>query len=299
MAAIGLVWLCCFTALAAADDAPATVASVNGVSITQGDVDFALSQQGVAPDQRGKETPKVIERLIDRQLIREFLASQKIEPPEEEVQFQISKAEAYIRKGGEDPAVVLAKLGYSSSRLKAELGLPLAWQVYVRKTVTAEQVKDYFEQHKQELDGTQLRANQIVLKLPMPAEADVVEAKKKVLAEVRNDLMAKKLTFAEAAMKYSESPTRARGGDVGLFGWQGKLPAAVSHAAFALKIGEISEPIVSPVGVHLIQVTERQVGDFSLEDVRPVIMERLSQQMWTQTVQQARTGARIERRATP
>ena len=299
MSAIGLVFFCYLAAIAAAEEATATVVTVNGQAITSGDIDFALMQQGIASADRDAAVPKVIERLIERQLIRSFLASQKIDPPEEELQFQIAKAEALIRKTGEDPAAVFSKLGYTPARLKAELGLTLAWQVYVRKTVTPAQIKDYFEKHKHEFDGTQLRGSQIFLKLPQSADVATTDAKKKVLADLHSDLIAKKLTFAEAAKKYSESPTRDRGGDVGLFGWRGKLPAAVAQAAFTLGVNEISEPIVSPLGVHLILVTERHPGDFSLEDVRPVILERLSQQIWTTTVEKERASARIEKKPNP
>ncbi len=279
---------------------PATiVVKVNGTGITTADVNFAASQQGVPAEERDQSEPKLLERLIDRQLIRSFLAAKKIEPPAEDLQFQIARAEALIRKGGEDPKVLLEKLGYTPERLKSELGLTLAWQVYARKTVTPSQIKAHYEQYRQEFDGTQVRASQIFLKLPQSASNDEKAAKSEKLTEIRRHILANKLTFAEAAKRYSEAPTRTQGGDVGLFGFRGKLPAAVSQAAFGLKVNDISEPVVSPFGVHLIQVTERHPGDFSLEDVRPVIIDRLSQQLWTETVEKERATAKIERMSKP
>ena len=277
-----------------ASDSTKVVVKVNGVAINARDVEFAASQQGIAPDERAQAEPKLIARLIERQLVRSFLASRKIEPVADELQFQIAKAEEVIRKRGDDPAKLLDKIGYTPQRLKSELGLTLAWQVYVRQTATQKQFQAYFDAHKRELDGTRLRASQIFLKLPQPANETDLAGKKEKLADVRKEIVAMKLTFADAAKKYSEAPTRDQGGDVGLFGFRGKLPPVVSQAAFAMKVDEISEPVVSPLGVHLIQVTEQHPGEFSLEDVRPVIAERLSQQFWNETVEQQRATAKIE-----
>ncbi len=284
-----------FVAIFSLDPKAITVVRVNGTAITAGDVDFAVMQQGISAEERSQAEPKVVDQLIDRQLIRAFLASRKIEPIAEELQYQIARAEDLIRKRGEDPPKLLAKLGYTPERLKSELGLPLAWQVYVRQTITPVQITDYFEQHRQELDGTQLRGRQIFLKRPQPPSDTEVAEKKEKLADLRRQILANTISFAETARRESDAPTRENGGDLGLFGWRGKLPAAVSQAAFQLKVNEISEPIVSPFGVHLIQVTERHPGDFSLEDVRPVIVERLSQQLWKTTVETARASAKIQR----
>jgi peptidyl-prolyl cis-trans isomerase C len=263
------------------------------VTISAADVAFASAQQkAVAPDEPVDEA-KLIEQLVDRQLIRAFLAAHKIEPIADELKQQITQAENLIQKSGEDPQKLLNKLGYTPERLKRELGLPIAWQVYARRTITHEQIKTYFEQHKQELDGTQLRGSQIFLKLPKQPTETEITAKKEKLVELRHDIQSGKLTFADAAKRNSEAPSKENGGDVGLFGWRGKLPLAVSKAAFSLKVNEISEPIVTPFGVHLIQVTERHPGEFSLEDVRPEISDQLSQQLWNTTVAKEREKAKI------
>lgn len=281
-------------AMTQAADPGSAVATVNGTNITAADVAFAASQQGLTATEPDGTGQKLVERLIDRQLIRNFLATRKIEPLADDLELQIAKAEQAIKKRGEDPKALLTKLGYTPERLKRELGLTLAWQTYVRKTITPDQLKKYFDAHKIELDGTQLRASQIFLKLPKPArEMDVAE-KVARLSEIRQSILDQKLSFADAARKYSESPSREQGGDIGVFGWSGKLPPAVSHAAFAMKVEELSDPVVSPLGVHLIQVTERHPGDFSLEDVRSVILDRISQQMWAETVQKERSMAKIE-----
>ena len=277
------------------DDANRVVVKVNGTAITAGDVEFAAATRQIKADERAAREPKLIEELIDRQLIREYLGKRKITVPENELAFQIQLAEDAIKKHGDDPATLLPKLGYTPERLKSELGLPLAWQAYARHTITLPQTKEYFDEHRAELDGTRLRARQIFLKLPAkPTDADVA-AKSTRLKELKAQITAGKIAFADAARMHSESPTKEQGGDVGVFGARGKLPTSVTQGAFALKVNEISEPIVSAFGVHLIQVTERIPGDLSLEDVRSQIMERLSEQLWAEAVRGERKTAKIER----
>lgn len=280
-------------ALISADPKGTVIVKVDNAVISSADVDFAAAQQGLVEQDRAAAEPKLIEQLIDRQLIRAFLASKKIEPASEELQFQIAKAQDAIRKYGDDPHKLLVKIGYTPDRLKSVLALPLAWHVYSSQTITAAQIKEYSDKHKQEIDGTQLRASQIFLKADKSNEA-AIAAKKMKLADLKRDILSKKQSFADAAKQFSEAPSRDAGGDVELFGWKGKLPPAVSQAAFALKVGEISEPIVSPFGVHLIQVTERHEGQLSPEDIRPIIIDRLSQQLWIETVAKLRSTAKIE-----
>ncbi len=84
-----------------------------------------------------------------------------------------------------------------------------------------------------------------------------------------------------------------KGGDVGWFPFQGKQPAFFADAAFKLPVGEISAPIVSPFGVHLIQVTDRQPGQLTLEDVRPEIIKRLSDELWKKSVASEREKSKV------
>lgn len=277
-----------------AEEAARTLVKVNGTAITAADVEFAFTTKQIPSEDRAQRQPQLIEELIDRQIVRDFLTKRKITAPPEELAYQIQLAENTIKRGGEDPGKVLPKLGYTPDRLKAELGLPLAWQVYARQTITLPETKAYFDQHRSELDGTQLRARQIFLKLPSSASEAEIAAKTSQLKDIKSQITAGKLDFAEAARKYSDAPSKEQGGDVGTFGVRGKLPTPVIRAAFELKLNEISEPVPSLFGLHLLQVTQRIPGDLSLEDVRPQILERLSDQLWKDTLDRERKTARIE-----
>ncbi len=119
------------------------------------------------------------------------------------------------------------------------------------------------------------------------------EAEEK-LGRLRSEITAGKISFADAARRYSEAPSAAKGGDVGTFAFRGTMPAEVCRVAFALKVGEVSQPFRTPFGVHLYTVTDIRPGNLSLEDVRSLVIRRLSTDLWDRLVAKARTTAKIE-----
>lgn len=63
--------------------------------------------------------------------------------------------------------------------------------------------------------------------------------------------MSGKASFAELASKYSDCSSAKKGGDLGPF-TRGAMQPLFEDAAFALKVGELSEPVHTASGVHII-----------------------------------------------
>lgn len=268
---------------------PAPVVSVNGQTLTERDLEFLRLLRGVE-GRDPVERESLLQQLVDRQLIRQFLDSRKIVPPAEAIDGRWAQLEEQIRRRDADPAAVLSKMGLTTDQVRKELSLSLAWQTYVEQIVTPQQLRAYFAEHRAELDGTRMKVSQVFRKASTPADVSAAES---LLAGLRKDIEQQRTTFAEAARQHSQSPSGADGGDAGWIIGRGKLPDEVTLAALKLSPGELAGPLRSPFGLHLIQVTAREPGQLSPEDARPQILRRLSDDLWNETVAKERLRARI------
>lgn len=74
--------------------------------------------------------------------------------------------------------------------------------------------------------------------------------------QLREEILAGK-SFEEAAEDKSQCPSKQQGGDLGYFG-RGQMVPEFEHAAFILPVGEVSDPIQTQFGWHLILVTDKK-----------------------------------------
>ncbi len=130
------------------------------------------------------------------------------------------------------------------------------WQEKV--DVTEQELQDWYESHKSRYTHEeQVHARHILLKVPQDADEAAEEEIRSKIGEIRQEIV-DGLDFAEAAKKYSEDPGSAeRGGDLGFFGKRSMVPE-FSETAFSLEEGELSEPVRTQYGFHLIKVEEKK-----------------------------------------
>ena len=120
-------------------------------------------------------------------------------------------------------------------------------------TLTEDEVQQYYDANMSQYQTPgQVRARHILLRVDGDDEAVAARAAE-LAAEARAGA-----DFAELAREHSEDETNAEsGGDLGLFG-RGRMVPEFENAAFALAAGEVSDPVRSPFGYHVIEVTEKQ-----------------------------------------
>ncbi|XP_063989901.1 putative peptidyl-prolyl cis-trans isomerase dodo [Diachasmimorpha longicaudata] len=75
-----------------------------------------------------------------------------------------------------------------------------------------------------------------------------------IIKSYREQITSGKTTFTELASKYSDCSSAKRGGDLGPFG-RGAMQKPFEQAAFALKVGELSSPVHTDSGIHIIERT--------------------------------------------
>lgn len=281
-----------------AEDTPKTTQEVlirvGEQKITTGDLRFLMLSRNVPENLQPKFRKRFLEQLIDRRLIQAFLKEQNAVADTIALKEQITRIHNLLRKHGHDPEQTLKRIGYTEQTLREELALPLAWSAYVNRTVTPQNLRDYFQQHQQEFDGTQVRASQILVRIVDASDPSAVAGSREQLQSIRKQILDEELSFAEAAEKHSDAPSKKSGGDLGFFYYRGKMPELLTRVAFSLKQGELSEPFVTPFGVHLMTVTDRKVGTYALEDVRKGVLKKYSAQLRVKTIQIQRTKIKVE-----
>lgn len=128
-------------------------------------------------------------------------------------------------------------------------------KIFNEVTINDDEVLDYYNKNKDTLfSPTTYTASHILLE-------DQSEANK-ILEEIKNGL-----DFAEAAKKYSIDPSKDNGGSLGTFP-KGVMVAEFQEGLDKLSIGEVSEPVKSQFGYHLIKLDDKKVNEQNFEDIK-------------------------------
>lgn len=147
------------------------------------------------------------------------------------------------------------------------------------ETVSAEQVQAFYAANKDRLftQEDRVRARHILLRVEQnatPAEAGaVLEQIRGIKARLDNGE-----DFTALAQELSEDTSNIVGGDLGWFD-RGQMVPAFEAVAFSLKPGEISDPVRTDFGYHLIKCEAREeAGVRTFEDVKEEILQRLARE---------------------
>jgi peptidyl-prolyl cis-trans isomerase C len=240
---------------AAADDP--VVARVNGVDIKQSDFDFAASDLGPRLTNFSAEERKkvLLQYLIESELIAGAGRTDNLD-----------KTESFP-----------GRMKYFERRALRDA----YFDVKVYKAVSeAEAKKIYDEKIGQVKPEQEVHARHILVETEAEAK-DVAERLKK-----GED-------FAALAKEKSKDPG-AEGGDLGFFS-RGQMVKPFEEAAFALDVGQISDPVQSPFGWHIIKVEEKRDQPLpSFDQVKDGIIAQLEQLKAQEVVTGLRKAATIE-----
>ena len=249
------------------------VATVDNQTILWSELNYRLrfeaEQRGlssfVEPGRLEALRREVLEDMVDEQVL--ILKAQKdsvqIDPNEVEEmlvqQFQLAKSNM---DDGEFERM-LDRVGLSERQLKARyrkeirhrlLSRQMRAVVAYRVHVSHRDVEAFRQAHRDTLP-TQISLSHILLQIK-PSD-EVLGEKLARIGELQA-LLAAGGDFAEVARAHSEDPgSAAHGGDLGCFS-AGTMVPEFEEAAFALKPGETSEPVLSPYGYHLIKLREKR-----------------------------------------
>ena len=143
-----------------------------------------------------------------------------------------------------------------------------------------DQIKEFYDKNKDKFVlGERVHVWQIFLKIDKGMDKAAIAALEKKAGDIRARIKQGKIDFTSAAFRYSEHhPSRENGGDMGLIKVS-ELKPEIAKPLLALKEGELSQPIRSEEGIHILKrgaVIPQQ--DVSLEQVRGQLVKALKNQ---------------------
>lgn len=240
-------------------------ATVNGEAIPLTKVDAVVKTWPTAGAPLRKEQLRlvradVLDMLIDATLTRQYLAKHgpKLDPA------KLDRAYAGFvenaRRAGKSPAEFLREHG-GEAELRANFAVALQLQELAEAQATPAALQKLYADNKDHFDGVTVRVSHVMLRInpgAPPGERATAHAK---LTQLRAELLAGTLTFADAAKKHSIDATATAGGDAGFVTRRDpNFDDEFCRAAFALPLNGLSEPTDTPRAVYLIVCTERKAG---------------------------------------
>lgn len=246
---------------------------------------------------------KALDALIDRELLWQEAVKRGVVISDAAVQRQVDQTRQAI--GGNDVfARRLEDAGFDEAGFieytRRELA---AQQVFAELTRVPEpdeqQVRAFFDEHRAEMSRPEeVQARHILVKVPQEADAVTVEAARLRLVEMQVKI-SQGADFASVARSGSEDASANEGGELGYFP-RGRMVPEFEAAAFALAPGEVSEPVRTPLGWHLIYLQNHsEAADVTevqgLEMVRAYLARQQQAQARLQVLAQLRSSNRIER----
>jgi peptidyl-prolyl cis-trans isomerase C len=291
-------------AVAGLTDVVATVTTKTRTDkVTKGEVLNYLSRNPLpAPEDREPAYQVAVDVLVNTALLNQFLARQNVPVPPAKVDEAIERMKQELKAQGQDLATQISQSDTSMDEIHKALENRIRWQEFVNARATDAVLRKFLADHRDLFSGTQVRASHILLKVdPNASAADKEKVRQKLLG-IRDDILHSKITFAEAANKYSEDPATAggAGGDLDYFTLNSGFLEEFANAAFQLRKGEISQPVETPFGWHLIQITDRKEGKLpDFEQNRVYILNAYAADLQKVILAAERKTAKIEVKPMP
>jgi len=250
------------------------------------------NSKGVAIGSRGDQLEllkrlrsEAMEQLIEQALVAQAAEAAGIETPQDEV----DKSVAEMRSIFDSENAFQIKLkdeGFTEDTFRTHMSrMRMAKRYLDDIRIEAADVSDadlerYYKENEQRLTlPEQVRVRHILITWkPMGKPDDRAYIREQMLPILERARAGE--DFAALAREFSDDyATRQAGGDTGLF-HRGQMAAAFETVAFSLAHGEISDPVETPFGVHIIKLEERRNEELlALDDIRDQLREHVRNEL--------------------
>ena len=277
-------WLACLSVAAPlnAEVLNRIVASVDGEPVTLFELNqYVSKQRTLAPSAPMPSEKDALQALITEKLLAREIVAKGIQVRDPDIDRYIDhiKQQNRLEEGQLEQALAAQGMDYGKYReqVRGEIQKVqlLNREIRGKVNVSPEDVHRYYEAHKKDYErpGT-VKVRQIMLKLDSDAPEEISKVVLERIADVRARLK-KGEDFEKTAKQVSEDPTAADGGDLGEVE-PAKLLSEFEEPLSKMKDGEVSEPIRTKMGVHLLKLDKRvDAGHQPESELAPQIKDKL------------------------
>jgi peptidyl-prolyl cis-trans isomerase C len=234
----------------------------------------------ISQDQLAELKKQALDYLINMELLSQEAKKAGYQAEPEQVQQQINQIKGQF-EGEEEFKQALASEGTDEATIREDIKKSIMVQKFVMErfasevTVEESETRDYYDRNPQVfMQPEQVRASHILFTVDQNATAEEVAAAKE---KAENALKRYRdgEEFSSLAQELSQCPSSAQGGDLGLFGRNQMVPE-FEQKAFSLKVGEVSEPLRTQYGFHLIRLTAKNdESRLAYDEIKDQITEHL------------------------
>ncbi len=269
-----------------------------------------VDQEVTGPDRAQKRAAalkRTLDTMIDEKLVDNELKELKVSIGDKEVDAAVDEVKKSYNLTDDQLQQAVAREGYSMAeyreQMRKQIGRYKLISEKVRKNVKvsdADVKSEYDRMTRAEGEDYEVHVRHILIAVPRTASQAQVDQARRKAAAVAVEAREPGVDFAQLAKKRSEGSSSTDGGDLGFFK-RGTMVPEFERVAFNLKTGEVSEPVRTQFGWHVLKLEEiRKLGMKPLAEVRPEIEERLRRQqaerLTSQYMETLRNGAVVEKK---
>lgn len=294
------------TVLAVVDQHAITVDELNQ-QLNRPDIKAAADALQEQPAELEKLRKSVLTTLIDKQLLMKAATSSPSYKPDE-----IKKeVDTIVQEQGGQAVIqpILSSYGTSWDAFMQDMNERITIEKFIEKdllakvTISDDELKSTFAANpSQYAEPETVSARHILILAKSNASKEEQQKALERIKEIRKRVTAPGADFGKIAAETSDdTASKVDGGNLGKF-QRGMMVPEFEQAAFSLKVGEISEPIKTEYGYHLIKVEQHQQSqaptfESAKEKVRYQLMAKTHDKVITDKLTQLRASAKIEYKA--
>lgn len=269
-----------------------------------------VDQEATGPDRAQKRAAalkRVLDTMIDEKLVDNELRELKVTISDKEVDGAVDEVKKSYNLTDEQLQQAVSREGYSIAeyreQMRKQIGRYKLISEKVRKNVKvsdADVQSEYDRMTRAEGEDYEVHIRHILIAVPRSASAAQVDQARRKAAAIAVEAREPGVDFADLAKKRSEGSSSSDGGDLGFFK-RGTMVPEFERVAFNLKSGEVSDPVRTQFGWHVLKLEEiRKLGMKPLAEVRPEIEERLrkaqAERLTAQYMETLRSAAVVEKK---